>query len=128
MPKFSNSFSIAKSSPGSPKRNSSFLLDTTIRPSLMLSRRRLTFVRWKPEAEGVPGINIDREQMVRTWHKLLPLMSSAPFADNPGSGLRYGFVNPAYSWGDASVLHAMLRLNGPKKLIDRKSTRLNSSH
>ena len=68
--------------------------------------------------EGVPGINIDREQMVRTWHKLLPFMRSAPFGENPGSGLRYGFVNPAYSWGDASVLHAMLRMNHPKKVIE----------
>ena len=68
--------------------------------------------------ERVPGIHIDREQMVRTWHELLPFMRSAPFAETPGSGLRYGFVNPAYDWGDGSILHAMLRLNRPKKLIE----------
>jgi hypothetical protein len=68
--------------------------------------------------EEIPGINLDREQMVRAWHELLPFMRSAPFGDNPGPGLRYGFVNPAYSWGDASVLHAMLRLNRPKKVIE----------
>lgn len=56
--------------------------------------------------------------MVRTWHNLLPFMSSAPFTEEPGSGLRFGFVNPSYSWGDASILHAMLRLTHPKKLIE----------
>src|SRR5450759_218780 len=75
-------------------------------------------VEAKETPKELPGINIDREEMVRTWDKLLPFMRSAPFGENPDSGLRYGFVNPAYSWGDASVLHAMLRLNRPKRVIE----------
>src|SRR5262249_750673 len=32
--------------------------------------------------------------------------------------LRYHFENPSYSWGDGSVLHAMLRLLRPRRLIE----------
>jgi hypothetical protein len=45
-------------------------------------------------------------------------MKSAPFGETPGNGLRYSFVNPAYSWGDGSILHAMLRLYQPNRYIE----------
>jgi hypothetical protein len=66
----------------------------------------------------VPGVAIDRARIVATWHEMLPFMREAPFGERPGDGLRYGFDNPAYSWGDGSVLHAMLRLHRPRRLIE----------
>jgi predicted O-methyltransferase YrrM len=35
-----------------------------------------------------------------------------------GSKYRYAFDNPAYSWGDGSGLHAMLRHHRPKRIIE----------
>lgn len=71
-----------------------------------------------PIPESLPAIAIDRKQMIRTWQQLLPLMRDAPFGDSKTPGLRYYFDNPAYAWGDGSVLHAMLRLHRPKRLIE----------
>ena len=68
--------------------------------------------------DSIPGISIDRDQMVAMWHKLLPFMTKAPFSEKPITGLRYGFVNPAYSWADGSILHAMVRFSRPRRLIE----------
>jgi Methyltransferase domain len=45
-------------------------------------------------------------------------MNSSPFTAHAQNGLRYRFENPAYSWGDGSVLHAILRHYRPKRLIE----------
>jgi predicted O-methyltransferase YrrM len=66
----------------------------------------------------VPGIAVDRAAMVATWRELSPFLKDIPFADNKGGALRYHFDNPAYSWGDGSVLHAMLRYFKPKRLVE----------
>lgn len=68
--------------------------------------------------ESVSGVTIDRTKMVALWKELVPLMASAPFQAERTAGLRYWFDNPAYSWGDGSVLHAVLRLFRPRRLIE----------
>lgn len=68
--------------------------------------------------EALPGLVIDRESMVRTWHALLPFLRDAPFPDTQTEGFRYWYDNSAYGWGDASILHAMLRLHRPQRLIE----------
>ncbi|RBP14074.1 uncharacterized protein DUF4214 [Roseiarcus fermentans] len=74
------------------------------------------------EASGphlsLPGIDVDRDRMLDAWRTFLPFLATIPFGASPGDGLRYGFDNPAYAWGDGSVLHAMLRRNRPKRLIE----------
>jgi predicted O-methyltransferase YrrM len=74
------------------------------------------------EARGMPqameGIAIDRAEMVRTWHKLLPLILSSPFKEKPGAGFRYALENPYYSWGDGNVLQAMIRLYRPNRITE----------
>jgi hypothetical protein len=74
------------------------------------------------EADGIPdrlpGIALDRAAMVRLWHELVPLMTDAPFPDEPSAGNRYAFVNGAYSFGDGSVLHAMIRHLRPRRIIE----------
>jgi Methyltransferase domain len=49
---------------------------------------------------------------------LLPFLASVPFSGPKGPHFRYYFDNPAYSWGDGSILHAMLRCHRPKRLIE----------
>jgi hypothetical protein len=66
----------------------------------------------------LPGIRLDRDEMVKTWHLLLPFMTSNPFPERKGSKYRYAFDNPNYSWGDASILHAMIRHHRPQRIIE----------
>lgn len=68
--------------------------------------------------ELLPGISVDRPEMAKVWHSLLPYLTSAPFPEVKGPDHRYAFTNPNYSWGDGSVLHAMLRLHRPKRLTE----------
>ena len=65
----------------------------------------------------IEGIALDRDAMVALWKRLLPAVSSHPFADAPGK-TRYGFVNPAFQWPDALILHAMIREFRPKKILE----------
>jgi predicted O-methyltransferase YrrM len=68
--------------------------------------------------EFLPGIFIDKVDMIRTWHALLPFLNTCPFPDEQDVNFRYAFINPAYAFGDGSILHAMLRLRRPKRLIE----------
>jgi len=68
--------------------------------------------------ESLPGIAINRAEMVRTWQSLLPFLTTAPFPDEEDASFHYAFQNPSYSFGDGSVLHAMLRLYRPKRFIE----------
>jgi predicted O-methyltransferase YrrM len=68
--------------------------------------------------DSLREISIDRNAMVRKWNELVPLMKSAPFSESPSGGLHYAYDNPSYSLGDAAILHAMLRLYQPKRLIE----------
>jgi len=68
--------------------------------------------------EALPGIALDRAAMVALWKRLVPLMEDAPFPEEETPGFRYWRANSGYDWGDACVLHAMLRLLRPKRLIE----------
>jgi hypothetical protein len=80
--------------------------------------RHLTRIYPQRLVDSVPEVSIDRGAMVRKWNALVPFMKSAPFSETPTAGLRYGYDNNYYSWGDGSILHGMLRLHRPKKLIE----------
>jgi predicted O-methyltransferase YrrM len=67
---------------------------------------------------ALPGIEIDRAAMLREYDRLLPFLRTVPFGAERRPGLRYAFDNPAYSWGDGSVLHAMLRARRPRRLVE----------
>ena len=69
-------------------------------------------------SESIAEIEINRVEMVQFWHTLLPFLTSAPFSDTRKPPFRYLFNNRTYSWGDGSVLHAMLRFYRPKRLIE----------
>jgi hypothetical protein len=80
--------------------------------------RHLSSKESLPTPEGLPGIALDRAEMIRTWKGLLPFLAGIPFPGRSGPDFRYYFDNPAYSWGDGSILHAMLRFYRPKRLIE----------
>jgi hypothetical protein len=80
--------------------------------------RYLASIGSQPTPENLPGIALDRTEMIRTWQRLLPFLVSVPFMAAKSAGLRYYFDNPGYSWGDGSTLHAMLRFHRPKRLIE----------
>jgi hypothetical protein len=64
------------------------------------------------------GIRIDREKMIEKWNNLLLFLNNIPFSQFKASGFRYAFENPAYSWGDGSILYAMLRSHQPRRVIE----------
>jgi hypothetical protein len=47
-----------------------------------------------------------------------PFLRDIPFTDNKCETLRYFFDNPAYAWGDGSVLQAVFRYFRPKRLVE----------
>jgi predicted O-methyltransferase YrrM len=67
---------------------------------------------------ALPGIKLSRDEMISTWHSLLPFLRSNPFPETKGHKFRYAFDNPAYSWGDGSTLHAMIRQHRPQRIIE----------
>ena len=80
--------------------------------------RHLRQLETAPTPHSVAGITIDRVEMVKLWRTLLPFLSTAPFQDNVSPPLHYAFINPSYSWGDGSILHAMLRHYKPRRFIE----------
>jgi hypothetical protein len=74
------------------------------------------------EANPIPlfldGIKIDGQQMIEKWSSLLPFLDNIPFAQFKMSGFRYAFENPSYSWGDGSILYAMLRSHQPRRVVE----------
>jgi predicted O-methyltransferase YrrM len=64
------------------------------------------------------GIRIDEVAMLKQWEKFLPYLSEIPFPEEPSQGYRYHFQNPAFSYGDGSILYAMLRTYRPRHLIE----------
>jgi len=71
-----------------------------------------------PVPHELPGIALDQVRLVEEWQSLLPYLTTAPFPASKNPQFRYCFENPAYSWGDGSILHAMLRKYRPKRLIE----------
>jgi NAD(P)-dependent dehydrogenase (short-subunit alcohol dehydrogenase family) len=82
------------------------------------AERRLAALEAAPVPDALPGIRLDRPEMVRTWRTLVPFLASIPFPDRKEPRYRYAFENDFYSWGDGSVLHAMLRLHRPRRLVE----------
>ncbi|MBN9580225.1 MAG: class I SAM-dependent methyltransferase [Afipia sp.] len=72
----------------------------------------------EPMPETLPGIALDQREMIEEWKSLLPYLTTVPFPNLKNPQFRYAFDNPAYAWGDGSILHAILRKYRPKRLIE----------
>ena len=68
--------------------------------------------------DQLPALRISRDEHILLWRNLLPYLREIPFPDDALEGFRYYFNNPAFSYGDGSILYAMLRHFKPKKLIE----------
>jgi hypothetical protein len=74
--------------------------------------------RRDPSPDALAAIAIDREAHLALWREFLPLLAAIPFDDDGSAGLRYRFRNPAFSYGDGSVLYAMLRRFCPRRVVE----------
>lgn len=72
-----------------------------------------------PQANVPPeAIRVDAAAMRALWGELRPFLQDIPFPEDPDPSCRYHFRNPAFGYGDGSVLHAMLRRFRPKRLVE----------
>ena len=68
--------------------------------------------------KAVLGIDLKEQDQLKTLHAMGNLTPRIQFPDTRTPGFRYYFDNPAYSYSDGLVLHAMLRLIKPRRLIE----------
>jgi|GEM_PF-422985 len=71
-----------------------------------------------PMVTSLPAIRISKESHTKVWNELLPFLRDIPFPEVKSPSFRYYFTNTAFSYGDGSILHAMLRRYRPKRLIE----------
>lgn len=72
----------------------------------------------RPAITELPALSISKEAHQAVWKSLLPFLADIPFPLEKTQGFLYHFENPAFSYGDGSVLHAMLRAYQPKRVIE----------
>ncbi len=72
----------------------------------------------QPIPETINSIAVNLHEMKCIWEKLLRYLKNVPFKSEKSDGFLYRFNNPAYGYGDASVLYAMLRHLRPKSIIE----------
>jgi hypothetical protein len=68
--------------------------------------------------ELLVGLVVDINVLLSNWKKLLPYLRSIPFSDEKNDKFYYFFKNEHFSYADGSILHAMLRLHHPRRLIE----------
>lgn len=78
----------------------------------------LTRLERRPMATSLSDVKINTEAMVETWNAMLPFLTTLPFPEKKSDEFRYAFDNPSYSWGDASILHAMIRRHLPHRIVE----------
>jgi len=66
----------------------------------------------------VLGIDFDDKAMQAYWNKLSNAMNDIPFSDHDNTQHRYFYLNDQFSYGDACVYFAQLKLLRPKKVIE----------
>ena len=67
---------------------------------------------------SVPGIENNVEEQLALTARFSDYYAELPFKDDEGSGLRYYFRNPYFSYGDAIILYSMLRYYRPQRIIE----------
>ena len=64
------------------------------------------------------GIELNLEAQRRLMERLESHCRDLPFGPEPRDGLRYHFVNPAFSWGDGITLFGMVQEARPKRIVE----------
>ena len=81
-----------------------------------LTKRSATIFDIDKEMVGIDFRVDDQLAMLDTMAGLID--DEMPFPADKGDEFRYYFENPAYSWSDGMVLHAMLRHIKPKRIVE----------
>ncbi len=68
--------------------------------------------------EALAGIDLRTESQLALVDTIAGLVEGHPFGDAPTDGLRYGFDNVMFSYGDALVLHGLLQHLTPRRVIE----------
>jgi hypothetical protein len=85
-------------------------------PKLVESRVRR---KREPVLHPLPGLALDLERMVYFWEEYLaPHARHVPFPETPSADFRYHLKAPAYGYGDAIVLNAMILHFRPRRFIE----------
>jgi hypothetical protein len=71
-----------------------------------------------PAPAELPGIDLNLEGQRRHLEAFSRCYAEQPFTDEPGTGRRYGFKNPNFSYGEAIVLYGMMRSLEPARIIE----------
>lgn len=67
---------------------------------------------------SLPSIALNREAMVTLWRSFSAFVNKKPFHDLETEGHIYWFMNPHFSYGDATLLYCMLRHFLPNRVIE----------
>ena len=86
--------------------------------SPVVDPKTLSFSRERTMVMSVPGIRIDHDDMLRRWNKFSGALEGMPFKAEASDDCRYRFDNNSFSYGDASVLYAMIRTFQPKRIVE----------
>jgi predicted O-methyltransferase YrrM len=66
----------------------------------------------------LPRIELNVADQLALLEPFAKLYAEQPFAAEPSDGLRYGFVNGYFPWGDGLALYSMLRHLRPNQVIE----------
>lgn len=66
----------------------------------------------------IHGVELHEAEQLELLKKFVPFYNQMSFSENKQEGLRYYFENPAYSYSDAIMLHCMMRLLQPNRIIE----------
>lgn len=64
------------------------------------------------------GIDLREGEQLALFETLADILDDFPFPADAVGGTRYHLENPAYSWSDGMVLHAMLRHVRPRRVVE----------
>ena len=73
---------------------------------------------WPSPPRQLAGIDLRERQQLELLEELAKYYAEQPWSDQPGSGLRYGFDNPNFSYGESLLLYALLRQLKPARVIE----------
>jgi hypothetical protein len=70
------------------------------------------------DRRSLPGIDMHENDQVVLLKTLVKYCPEMPFDDLPKDNLRYGFVNPSYSYSDGIFLYSVMRHFKPGRIIE----------
>lgn len=69
----------------------------------------------------IPGVDLHADEQLHLIRELSQYYDAIPFASEKSAALRYFYENPAFGHCDAIILHCMIRLLKPKRIIEAGS-------